>query len=138
MHELSIAHSLVETVEDALGDQPDLKVTVVNLQLGVLSGVEEESLRFCFDIATSDTRLAGARLDIEHIAARAFCATCGKDVSPVAPHWYRCPDCGSVCAQLSAGRDLQIASVEVVDAVDPDNAAGPVDKESVQDEAPSA
>lgn len=138
MHELSIAHSLVETVEDALGDQADLRVTVVNLQLGVLSGVEEDSLRFCFDIATADTRLAGARLDIEHIAARAFCSTCGRDVSPVAPHWYRCPDCGAVCAQLTAGRELLIASVEVVDPADPGDAAASIDKESVQDEAPLA
>lgn len=138
MHELSIAHSLVETVEDALGDRADLKVTVVNLQLGVLSGVEEESLRFCFDIATADTRLAGARLDIEHIAARAFCSTCGKDVSPLAPHWYRCPECGSVCAKLSAGRDLQVASVEIVDPADPGDPAGSIDKESIHDEAPPA
>lgn len=115
MHELSIAHSLIETVEEALADKPELKVTVVNLQLGVLSGVEQESLLFCFDIATADTRLAGAKLGIELVAARAYCATCGHDVSPVTPHWYRCPECGAVCAQLSAGRDLQIASVEVIE-----------------------
>lgn len=115
MHELSIAHSLIETVEEALADQPNLKVTGVNLQLGVQSGVEADSLLFCFDIAAADTRLAGATLKIETVLARAFCASCGRDVSPVAPHWYRCPECGAVCAQLSAGRDLQIASVEIVD-----------------------
>lgn len=116
MHELSIAHSLIETVEEALANQPDLRVIAVNLQLGVLSGVEADSLLFCFDIATADTRLAGAKLQIESVAARAFCASCGHDVSPVAPHWYRCPECRAVCAQLSAGRDLQIASVEVVES----------------------
>lgn len=115
MHELSIAHSLVETVEDALNDKPDVKVTAVHLRLGVLSGVEADSLRFCFDIATADTRLVGAKLVIETVPARAFCPVCDRDVSPAAPHWYRCPECGGSCGKLSAGRDLQIASVEVLD-----------------------
>lgn len=115
MHELSIAHSLVETVEQALIAQPDVQVTAVNLQLGVLSGVEADSLLFCFDIATADTRLAGAKLIIETVAARAYCAACDRDVSPVAPHWYRCPECGGACGKLSAGRNLQIESVEVLD-----------------------
>ena len=132
MHELSIAHGLVETVVDALADKPDLRVTVVNLQLGVLAGVEEESLRFCFDIATADTRLAGSRLAIEHVAARAYCATCSTDVTPTPPQWYRCPVCGTVCAQLSAGREMQVTSVEVVDPSDQ-----PSGEEAV-DEAPSA
>ncbi len=115
MHELSIAHSLVETVEDALSDKPDVKVTAVYLRLGVLSGVEADSLLFCFDIATGDTRLAGAKLVIEPVPARAYCSACGRDVSPAAPHWSRCPECGGTCGKLSAGRDLQIESVEVLD-----------------------
>ena len=47
MHELAIAESVVETVTQRL---PDAKVTCVCLEVGALSGVVPDSIRFCFDL----------------------------------------------------------------------------------------
>ena len=45
MHELAIAESVVETVTQRL---PDAKITRVHLEIGALSGVVADSIRFCW------------------------------------------------------------------------------------------
>ena len=50
MHELSIAHSLVEIAEEAAAKAGVARVTVVHLRLGVLAGVVQDALLFGFEI----------------------------------------------------------------------------------------
>ena len=61
MHELAIADGIVNAVIDKL---PDEKITLVRLEIGVLSGVVADSVRFCFDLVTEGTNLEGASLEI--------------------------------------------------------------------------
>ena len=61
MHELAIAESVVDAVTQRL---PGAKITSVHLEIGALSGVVAESIRFCFDLATEGTGLEGATLEI--------------------------------------------------------------------------
>lgn len=64
MHELSIAVSIVEGVEEELRERGDPKLHAVHLQLGSLSGVVKEALLFAYDAACEGTPLAGSRLVI--------------------------------------------------------------------------
>jgi hydrogenase nickel incorporation protein HypA/HybF len=71
MHELSIAVSLVDTICDELPRLGDgVRVCAVRLRIGSLSGVAPAALTFAFDVATADSPIAGARLDIEDTAGR--------------------------------------------------------------------
>ena len=58
MHELAITEGLVEAVTERL---PGQRVTRVRLEIGALSGVVADSVRFCFDLVTEGTDLEGAR-----------------------------------------------------------------------------
>ncbi|MCS6773263.1 MAG: hydrogenase maturation nickel metallochaperone HypA, partial [Thermoflexales bacterium] len=60
MHELSIALSLVESVESAARQAGAQRVTRIQLQLGALSGVVKEALLFSYDIAAQGTLAEGA------------------------------------------------------------------------------
>ena len=60
MHELSITQSLVEAVLDRTGGR---SVTGVNLRIGPLSGVLPDAVRFCFEVVSADTPLAGGNPD---------------------------------------------------------------------------
>ena len=108
MHELAIAESVVQTVTHKL---PDAKVTRVHLEIGALSGVVPDSIRFCFDLATEGTGLAGARLEITEPPARCRCRACGAEFRPDSPV-VLCP-CGSPDVAVLAGEELKIVSVQV-------------------------
>lgn len=68
--DVSIAVSLIETICDELPALGDVRVTMVNLRIGALSGVSPDALTFAFDLATDNTRIAGAQLHIEHADGR--------------------------------------------------------------------
>jgi hydrogenase nickel incorporation protein HypA/HybF len=108
MHELAIAQGVIDAVTERL---PGATVTGVRLEIGALSGVVPDSLRFCFDLATEGTALAGAQLDIAEPAARCHCRGCGRDFSPDGP-FPLCP-CGSGDIAVLAGEELRILSVQV-------------------------
>ncbi|MDT4894379.1 MAG: hydrogenase nickel incorporation protein HypA/HybF [Pseudonocardiales bacterium] len=108
MHELAIAESVVDQITTRTGTS---RVQGVRLEIGRLSGVSADSLRFCFELATAGTGLDGARLQIEEPDGRGECATCGTvfDV----PDLVRLCPCGSADVRILAGEELRILSVEV-------------------------
>ena len=108
MHELAIAESVVDTVTERLAGA---KVTCVHLEIGALSGVVADSIRFCFDLATEGTGLAGARLEITEPPAQCRCRACGADFQPDSPILL-CP-CGSPDVAVLSGEQLKIVSVQV-------------------------
>ncbi len=108
MHELAITESLVAAVAERL---PDQRISCVRLEIGALSGVVADSVRFCFDLVTEGTSLEGARLEIDEPAAVCHCRVCGTDFEPDWPI-VLCP-CGSADATVVAGQDLRITSVQV-------------------------
>jgi Zn finger protein HypA/HybF involved in hydrogenase expression len=67
VHELAITEGVVEAVTDRL---PGARITCVRLEIGALSGVAADSVRFCFDLVTDGTDLQGARLEITEPAGR--------------------------------------------------------------------
>ena len=107
MHELAITESIVDAVTERL---PDARITCVRLEIGTLSGVVADSVRFCFDLVTEGTNLEGARLEITEVAGRCHCPVCGADFEPDGPITL-CP-CGSIQIEVLSGQELKIASVQ--------------------------
>lgn len=108
MHELAITESVVQAVTERL---PDATVRCVYLEIGPLSGVVPDSVRFCFDLVTEGTNLAGAKLEISQPSARCACADCGHEFAPDGPIPI-CP-CGSAAVSVLSGQELRITAVEV-------------------------
>lgn len=109
MHELAITQSVVEAVRERLGDAP---VRVVTLEIGQLSGVVAESVRFCFDLCTDGTPLEGARLEILETPGSGHCRVCGADV--MVDDLIPLCTCGSADLDIRGGQELRIKQVEVV------------------------
>ncbi|MBI4939812.1 MAG: hydrogenase maturation nickel metallochaperone HypA [Actinobacteria bacterium] len=114
MHELSIAQSVVSTVQAAVGGRGVLAVT---LRIGPLAGVVPDALTFGWDVVTAGTPLEGARLDVERVPVEIMCAGCGTTGERTASPPWRCDACDGVCAPLGDGRTLEVGSVEVEDDV---------------------
>ncbi|MGO9061998.1 MAG: hydrogenase maturation nickel metallochaperone HypA [Candidatus Binataceae bacterium] len=110
MHELAITESVVAQVSQRVGDA---KVTRVVLEIGKLSGVVSDSVRFCFDICAQDTALEGARLEIVQTPGRARCRQCAANFE-IEDLLAQC-QCGSMDFELIGGQELKIREVEITD-----------------------
>jgi hydrogenase nickel incorporation protein HypA/HybF len=109
MHEMSITMSVVDAITEKMGDTP---VTAVRLEIGKLSGVVVDSIRFCFDLVAEGTTLAGARLEVDEPSGHARCRPCGTEFDVDDPI-VLCPACDASDVDVRAGRELRIVSVEV-------------------------
>ena len=108
MHELSIANAIVEAcAERASGS----RVVRVRLEIGRLSGVLADAVRFSFDICTKDTPLEGAVLEIIETPGRAMCRACGGDVTLVG--LVGSCGCGSTDLRVIAGEELKVKEMEL-------------------------
>jgi hydrogenase nickel incorporation protein HypA/HybF len=109
VHELSIANSVVEVcAERAMG----ARVLRVTLEIGRLSAVLPDAIRFCFDVCAKDTVVEGAALEIVETPGRARCLDCGSNVE-MTDLLQHCA-CGSVNLELLTGSELKIKQMEVV------------------------
>ena len=113
MHELSIAASIIESVTEAAAAHPGARVKEVRLKIGALASVVEDSLQFCWGMATEGTPLAGAALLINTLPVIVHCAACGAESEICGVQSMRCPQCGKLTASLRQGRELEIESIEI-------------------------
>jgi hydrogenase nickel incorporation protein HypA/HybF len=116
MHELSIISSVVQSVTESLEKYPGSRVVEVRLKVGALTSVVEDSLQFCYGIATEETPLAGSRLVVQMLPVTVYCAACGMDGEIASLQSFRCPDCGEPSSDIRQGRELEIDSIEIEEA----------------------
>jgi len=108
MHELGITQNIVAIVtEHAKGN----KVQKVVLEIGKLSAIMPDAIRFCFDICTQGTVLQGSTLEIIQITGLAKCRQCGMKIVLDKP--FGVCSCGSVQLDLITGEELKIKEIEV-------------------------
>jgi hydrogenase nickel incorporation protein HypA/HybF len=113
MHELSLAESVLETIEEAAHRDGFARVKTVWLEIGRLSCVEPEALTFCFDSVVRDTIAAGARLDITAIPGSAWCGRCAATV-PMDSLYSACPQCGAYHLAMLSGTEMRVKELEVM------------------------
>jgi len=133
MHELSIVESIVDAVTETAAAYPGARVKSVRLRLGVLAAVVEDSLQFCWGLATEETPLAGAVLVVQSIPVTVYCAACGRDAQIEGVQSFRCPGCGEPAADLHHGRELEIESIELEEPDENSKSAGEQVSESAAD-----
>lgn len=88
------------------------RVHRVRLRIGRLAGVEAEALPLAFEVACAGTPAEGAALEVEDVAVRCRCPSCDEDFVP-AGMVFACPGCGALSSDVRAGRELELAQVEV-------------------------
>ncbi|MFF8293307.1 hydrogenase maturation nickel metallochaperone HypA [Streptomyces sp. NPDC016309] len=111
MHEMSVALSVVDQVEQAARSRGARGVQHVHLEIGELAGVVSDSLRFCFGLACAGTVLEGAELVTRSVPGSARCAPCGRTWDTGMPPDMLCPHCRAAATELVAGRELRITEV---------------------------
>ena len=113
MHELSIATAVIDEVAKHVAAAGGGRVLSITLRIGRLSCVQAGSLRFCFDLASADTKLSGARLEIIDVPARIWCPACAAEQELPGVQSLACPVCGRLSGDIRAGRELDLESIEL-------------------------
>jgi hydrogenase nickel incorporation protein HypA/HybF len=112
---MGIAQQMISIALGAIPeDLPDPKVERLNLRVGRLAAVVEDSLRFCFEIISKDTCLEGVELVIETVPVKARCRECHHEWE-VFDVVFTCPSCEKGEIELLSGRELEVASLELAD-----------------------
>jgi hydrogenase nickel incorporation protein HypA/HybF len=113
VHELSIAYSLLECVGEEAARRGVDRVLAVHIQVGALSGVSADALRFAWDLAADGTVAAGASLVIEDVPAAVHCPACQQECTLPDVQDRRCPVCGTLAAEVVRGRELELVAMEI-------------------------
>jgi hydrogenase nickel incorporation protein HypA/HybF len=114
MHESSIAHSILEIVDEQCREQGCTTVQAIIVRLGKATGVMPESLQFAFDALKEPTVAKDATMTIEVVQVGGRCNSCQKEFDvPDAQYIFACPLCGSKEFEISRGREMEIAEMEM-------------------------
>lgn len=114
MHELAIAQHLVQVVESHACEAEADRVVAIDLKLGSQSHIDDDSLRFHFELLTqgNGSLAQGAEIRVRRVPMRLRCANCEADYTPEGAD-YRCPDCGDIGQLQDVGDEIMLASIEV-------------------------
>jgi hydrogenase nickel incorporation protein HypA/HybF len=108
VHELALTEEIVSLIAERM---PGTRVRRVVLEIGRLSAVLPEAIRFCFEACAEGTPLEGAELHVIEVPGSARCRVCGAIVALARPFGI-CP-CGNTDLEWLTGDELAIKEVEV-------------------------
>lgn len=117
MHELGIAQSILDIVQQSVPKDLEPDVRKIKIRVGQLAGVVPDSLDFCFGVIIGETNMKKAALCIEQIPTLSRCKDC-KSQFEVENLAFVCPSCGSSRLELLSGKELEVVEIEVADRSD--------------------
>lgn len=112
MHEMSLAESVREIVEETARANGARRVAAVRLEIGKLAQVEIEAMRFAFEVVRRGSLAEDARLDIVETDGTAWCLRCSEAVV-ITQRGDPCPQCQSFQLQVTGGDRMRVMDIEI-------------------------
>jgi hydrogenase nickel incorporation protein HypA/HybF len=115
MHELSVTQGILDVALEAARGAGAGRILAINLVIGDLSSIVDDSVQFYFDFLSRDTPAQGAVLRFDRQPAEARCGDCAHTFEAAIPLIPTCPACGSARLAITGGREFLVESIEVDD-----------------------
>ncbi|MBC7117590.1 MAG: hydrogenase maturation nickel metallochaperone HypA [Methanobacteriaceae archaeon] len=119
MHELSMADAIIKTVIDSAEKNNAIEVLEVTIEIGELTLLNPEQIKFILEVLSEDTILEGAKFNIEVIPAKIECS-CGYKGGVASDdgldHYnpiISCPSCGKGDFKIIDGRECNIKNIKI-------------------------
>lgn len=112
MHELFVSQSLLQLALEYAERVSAVRIHALDLLIGELSSVIDDSVAFHWDIISRDTIAEGAELHFNRVPAKVFCRDCGEE-NPLKRGELLCPVCGGNNITPTAGTEFLLQSIEV-------------------------
>ncbi len=113
MHEISLLENVLEILQCSAREQGFTRVLKVSLEIGELSCVAEDALRFGFAAVMRGTLAEHADLEIQCVRGIGQCRQCRRQVQLQTLH-DPCPVCGSFGITVIQGQEMKIRELQVV------------------------
>ena len=113
MHELSIAMSILDVVEEEMQHHQGAQVEAIHVRVGALSGVVKDALMFSYEVACQDTPLQGSQLIVEDVPVIVFCPQCQGVRTLPSVQLFQCPECSMPTMDVRQGKELEVFALEV-------------------------
>lgn len=112
MHELSLAMSVREIVEEAAQQNGATKVNAVNIAVGEFSSVSVDALEFAMEVAKKDSVFENAAIVIRSEKTILKCAACGAD-TVMSDYVFVCGKCSSGAVSIVSGDRMYVESIDI-------------------------
>lgn len=113
MHELAVTQGILDVVLAAARANNARRVNAIDLVVGDLSSIVDDSVQFYFDMLSKGTPAEGAELRFRRQPAEATCWSCGYKFNVSVPLKPVCPACGSTQLHVSGGKEFYVESIDV-------------------------
>lgn len=112
MHELPITESILEITLRHAQQANAQRVEAINIIIGQLSSVVDDSVQFYWDMISEGTIAQGAKLNFQRKAVELQCLACQQIYSPQGES-FACPECQSESIKVITGEEFYLESIEV-------------------------
>jgi len=112
MHELSIVMSIIDIAEKQARKANAQVIEEIELEIGLLSGIEMNALDFAWSQAVKHTILANAKRTINTIKGLGYCMDCNAEFE-VNNYYDACPVCKQHFINILKGKELRVKSLVV-------------------------
>ena len=110
MHELSLALEVIDMAQRETTKNSLTSVLEILIEVGVLSGVEADAFEMAMKMASKDSILEGASINIVRIPGKGRCVDCRQDF-PMENPLATCPECHGLPDEIIRGREFRVVSL---------------------------
>jgi hydrogenase nickel insertion protein HypA len=110
MHELSVAVSIIDTIEKQLGSV--MPLTRIFMTIGPLAGISADSIEFWLSEIAKQKGFGSPQVVINKTMAWAICSAC-KAKYEIKSLYSGCPSCDSYERTIESGHECMIDSIEM-------------------------
>jgi hydrogenase nickel incorporation protein HypA/HybF len=110
MHEFSLAEEVIRMVAAEAEKHRLVAVSEVEIEVGVLSGVEAEAFEFSLGILVKNTLLEHATIRIEKTPGKGYCRQCSLEFA-MDSLLDGCPKCGLFYGEIRGGGDFRLLTI---------------------------
>jgi hydrogenase nickel incorporation protein HypA/HybF len=112
MHELSLVMGVIKIAEEEMRKHQATVIEDIDIEIGVLSGVEMSAFDFAWEQAVKGTSLANAKRNIIVVEGEGICQDCDQLFSMTA-FYDACPHCNQHLIYINKGKEFRVKTLTV-------------------------
>ncbi len=113
MHELPITQNILKIALQYAEKEGATRIMTLNLVIGQLSSVIDDSIQFYWPIISEGTIAEDAKLYFRRVPAQLKCLDCGTIYELEDGQLRTCPSCESSQVSILSGREFQLESIQI-------------------------